>query len=291
MQHAFGQVGFVGLGAMSRLMAARLKAASYSVIAFDPAHDGDAFDGFELTASPAALAKRVDAILVAVPNDAALHQSMIAEGGALDGTRAGQLVVNFSTVSPSASIALAEAAAAKAVAYVEAPMSGSTPEAKDGQLVFLAGGSARAVDAARPMLDVLGRKTTHIGPVGQGAVTKLIVNGVMALGTAALAEGLAYGARAQLDRGMLIDVLSDLILISEHHKRKLAMARVDDYPSQFPGKLMSKDLGLLLDDARERGAPMTSMAAAAQLYAYAAHKYPDEDYASVIRVQEASARG
>ena len=101
--------------------------------------------------------------------------------------------------------------------------------------------------------------------VGDGAVTKLIINGVMALGTAALAEGLAYGARAELDRGVLIDVLSDLILVSEHHKRKLAMAKAGDYPAEFPTRLMSKDMGLLLADAGARGASMPSMAAAAQL--------------------------
>ncbi len=283
-------LGFVGFGAMPTRMAARLRDADYSVIAFDVAHDGGEIDGFPLTGSAATLAAKVDAILVAVPDDAALRQSMTAPGGALEGAREGQVIINFSTVSPTASKALAAAAAAKGVGYVEAPMSGSTHEAESGQLVFLAGGSDDDVAAAMPILDVVGRKTVHVGAVGDGAVTKLIVNGVMALGTAALAEGLAYGARAELDREMLIDVLSDLILVSEHHKRKLAMAKADSYPAEFPTKLMSKDMGLLLADARERGASMPSMAAAAQLFAYAARIHPDDDYASAISATEALAR-
>ena len=284
------RIGFVGFGAMPSRMAARLRDAGHPLIAFDPAHHGGEVDGFAMTHSPASLAKEVDAILVAVPNDAALHKSMIASGGALEGAREGQVIINFSTVSPGASKALAEAASAKGIGYVEAPMSGSTHEAESGDLVFLAGGSVDDVAAAMPMLDVMGRKTVHVGAVGDGAVTKLIINGVMALGTAALAEGLAYGARAELNRDVLIDVLSDLILVSEHHKRKLAMAKAGHYPAEFPTRLMSKDMGLLLADAGERGAAMPSMAAAAQMYAYAGRINPNDDYASAIGVVEALAR-
>lgn len=290
MADTLHRLGFVGFGAMPRRMAARLRDASCSVIAFDVAHHGGEIDGFPLTDSPASLAGQVDAILIGVPNDAALHQSMIAPGGALEGAREGQLLINFSTVSPAASKALAAAAAAKGVGYVEAPMSGSTPEAESGKLVFLVGGPDAYVEAARPILEVIGRKSVHVGAVGEGAVTKLIINGIMALGTAALAEGLAYGACAGLDRDVLIDVLSDLILVSDHHKRKLAMAKGGLYPPQFPTRLMSKDMGLLLEDARERGASMPSVAAAAQMYAYASKAHPDEDYASAIASMEALAR-
>ncbi len=284
------RLGFVGFGAMPRRMAMRLRDATFPVIAFDVAHDGGEVDGFPLTDSPASLAGKVDAILIAVPNDAALGQSMTAPGGALEGAREGQVIINFSTVSPGASKALAEAAAAKGIGYVEAPMSGSTREAESGKLVFLAGGSEDDVTAAMPILEIIGRKTVHVGAVGDGAVTKLIVNGIMALGTAALAEGLAYSARAGLDRDLLIEILSDLILVSEHHKRKLAMAREENYPAEFPTKLMSKDMGLLLADARERGVSMPSMAAAAQMYAYAGRVHPDDDYASAIATMEALAR-
>ena len=285
------KLGFVGFGAMLLRMAKRLQDTAHSVVAFDPGHEGSTYEGFPLAESASALARQVDAVLICVPNDAALHKTGEGPSGILEGAREGQLLVNFSTVSPGASQALAEAAKAKGLRYIETPMSGSTPEAETGHLVFLAGGDADDVAAAKDVLDVLGRKTVHVGPVGAGAVTKLIINGVMALGTAALAEGLAYGARAELDRGVLIDVLSDLILVSEHHKRKLAMAKAGDYPAQFPTHLMSKDMGLLLADARERGAPMPAMAAAAQTYAYADRDHAGEDYASAIAAMEALARG
>ncbi len=280
------RLGFVGFGAMSRRMAARLHDASFSVIAFDIAHPIGNLGGFALTKSPRSLAEEVDAVLVCVPNDHALAASMEAEDGALKGMRPGQLLINFSTVSPDASKALAEAANQREVRFVEAPMSGSTPEAESGKLVILASGSKADVEAAAPILDVVGRKTIRTGPIGDGLVIKLIVNGVMAMGTAALAEGLAYGVCSGVDRDVIIDVLSGLILVSEHHKRKLAMAKAGEYPSQFPTRLMSKDMGLLISDARTRGSPMPNMAAASQLYAYASQLHPDEDYASAIAAME-----
>ncbi|USI73916.1 NAD(P)-dependent oxidoreductase [Sphingomonas morindae] len=280
------KLGFVGFGAMPKRMAARLRDAGFQATVFDPYLKPDAIEGFKSVDSAPDLAREVEAILVAVPNDAALAKSMTGPGGALEGAREGQLLLNFSTVSPSASKRLAEAAAAQGVRYVETPMSGSTPEAESGKLVFLAGGRPEDIDAAKPILEVIGRRTVRIGEAGDGAVAKLIVNGIMATGTNALAEGLAYAARAGVDRDTLIDVLSDLILVSEHHKRKLAMARANDFPPQFPTRLMSKDMGLLLDDTRERGVSVPGMAAVAQLYAHAARVRPDDDYASAIAVAE-----
>ena len=290
MTDSLHRLGFVGFGAMPKRMAVRLRDASHSVSAFDIAHPAGELDGFPLGKSPRALAEQVDAVLVCVPNDHALAASTGGDDGALEGMRAGELLINFSTVSPDASRALAEAAHQRQVRYVEAPMSGSTPEAESGQLVFLAGGSEADVEAAAPILDVLGRKTIHAGPVGDGMVTKLIVNGVMAMGTTALAEGLAYGVRSGVERDVLIDVLSGLILVSEHHKRKLAMAKAGAYPAQFPTKLMSKDMGLLLSAAQACGSPMPAMAAASQLYAYASQLHPDEDYASAIAAMEGLVR-
>ncbi len=280
------KVGFVGFGAMAMPMAARLREAGFDVSAFDPRLQGKEVDGFPLVADAAALAREADAVIVSVPADDALAKASQGPGGILEGARKGLLLINTSTVSPGASKKLAEAAAKQGVRFVEAPMSGSTPEAEKGQLVVLAGGEADDVAAAKGILDVIGRKTVHVGPVGHGLALKLVVNGVMALGTAALAEGLAYGTKAGVDRDTLIETLQDLILVSEHHKRKLEMAKQGSYPAQFPTKLLSKDLGLLLAESAHHGVPMASMAAAAQLFALATNQHADEDYAAAISVAE-----
>ena len=275
---------------MAKPMAARLRDAGFSVIAFDPDYQEKEVDGFRLVADAAALAREVDAVIVSVPADAALAKASEGPGGILEGAKKGLLLINTSTVSPGASKKLAEAAARQGVRFVEAPMSGSTPEAEKGQLVVLAGGEADNVAAAKGILDVVGRKTVHVGPVGHGLVLKLIINGVMAMGTAALAEGLAYGTKAGVDRNTLIETLQDLVLVSEHHRRKLEMAKAGSYPPQFPTKLLAKDLGLLLAETAHHGVPMASTAAAAQLYILTTNKHADEDYAVAISVAEDLAR-
>ena len=280
------QLGFVGFGAMAKLMGVRLRDAGFQIVVFDPADHGDEVNGFRLLADAASVAKGVAAVIVSVPNDAAFEKASAGPGGILEGAQKGLLLINTSTVSPGASQKIAEASAKKGVRFVEAPVSGSTPEAKTGQLVVLAGGEDADVTAAKSILDVIGRKTIHAGPVGNGLVMKLVINGVMALGTAALAEGLAYGTKAGVDRDTLIETLQDLILVSEHHKRKLEMAKKRDYPAQFPTKLLSKDLGLLLAETARHGVPMASTAAAAQLFALATNAHADEDYASAISVAE-----
>lgn len=284
------KLGFVGFGAMAKPMAARLRDAGFSIVVFDPADHGQEINGFKLLPGAASVAKEVGAVIVSIPNDAALEAASQGAGGILEGAHEGLLIINTSTVSPGASKKLAEAAAKKGVRFLEAPMSGSTPEAKTGKLVMLVGGEKADVTAAKSVFDVVGRKTVHVGPVGHALVLKLVINGVMALGTAALAETLAYGTKAGVDRNTLIDTLQALILVSEHHRRKLEMAKQGSYPAQFPTKLLLKDLGLLLVETAHHGVPMASMAAAAQLYALAANHHADEDYAAAIAVAENLAR-
>ncbi len=279
-------LGFVGFGAMARKMAPRLRDAGYAVVVFDPAHQGAEIDGYPLMKNAASVAREVDVIIVSVPADAALEQSVEGHDGVLEGARKGLLLIDTSTVSPGASRKLAEAAARQGVRFVEAPVSGSTPEAETGKLVVLAGGEEADVAFAAPILNVIGQKTVYAGPAGQGIVMKLVINGVMALATAALAEGLCYGVTAGLDRDKLIETLLGLTIVAEHDRPKLEMARQGSYPARFATRLLSKDLGLLLMDAAIHGVPMGTMAAGAQLFSLATIKHADEDYAAAIAAME-----
>ena len=279
-------LGFVGFGAMARKMAPRLRDAGYVVVVFDPAHHGDDIDGYKLMKNAASVAREVETVIVSVPADAALEQSVQGQGGILEGARKGLLLIDTSTVSPGASRKIAEAASRHGVRFVEAPVSGSTPEAETGKLVVLAAGEAADVAFAAPVLDVIGRKTIYAGPAGQGIVLKLVINGVMALATAALAEGIGYGVAAGLNREMLIKTLMGLTIVAEHDHPKLEMALQGAYPARFATRLLSKDLGLLLADAAKHGVPMGTMAAASQLFSFATIKHADEDYAAAIALME-----
>ncbi|MFT9445298.1 NAD(P)-dependent oxidoreductase [Gluconobacter japonicus] len=279
------KIGFIGYGAMARLMGANLRRAGYSVVAFAPSGGKDET---EMLPTPRAIAEAADVIILCVPNDAAENQSLNGENGMLAGISAGKLVLDTSTVSPEQALALAKTGAEHGFIVLEAPMSGSTPEAEKGELVMLAGGDAETLERAKPILDVIGKLTIHAGPIGSAARLKLVINGIMGATLNVVAEGVSFGLSAGLDREVLFDALQQVAVISPHHKRKLKMAQDKSFPSQFPTRLMSKDMGLLMDAGRKAGAFMPAMAIADQALALSNRRHADEDYSALIGAMEHS---
>ncbi|MFT9381159.1 NAD(P)-dependent oxidoreductase [Gluconobacter sp. P5B12] len=279
------KIGFIGYGAMAQRMGANLRRAGYSVVAFAPSGGKDET---EMLSSPRAIAEAADVIILCVPNDAAENQSLQGENGMLAGISAGKLVLDTSTVSPEQALALAKLAAENGFVVLDAPMSGSTPEAETGDLVMLVGGDAETVERAKPILDVIGKLTIHAGPAGSAARLKLVVNGVMGATLNVIAEGVSYGLKAGIDRDVLFDTLQQVAVVSPHHKRKLKMGQDKSFPSQFPTRLMSKDMGLLMDAGRKVGAFMPAMAIADQALGLSNRQHADEDYSALIGAMEHS---
>lgn len=279
------KIGFIGYGAMARLMGANLRRAGYSVVAFAPSGGKDET---EMLPTPRAIAEAADVIILCVPNDAAENQSLNGENGMLAGISAGKLVLDTSTVSPEQALALAKTGAEHGFIVLEAPMSGSTPEAEKGELVMLAGGDAETLERAKPILDVIGKLTIHAGPIGSAARLKLVINGIMGATLNVVAEGVSFGLSAGLDRDVLFDALQQVAVISPHHKRKLKMAQDKSFPSQFPTRLMSKDMGLLMDAGRKAGSFMPAMAIADQALALSNRRHADEDYSALLGAMEHS---
>ncbi|MFT8800453.1 MAG: NAD(P)-dependent oxidoreductase [Gluconobacter cerinus] len=279
------KIGFIGYGAMAQRMGANLRRAGYSVVAFAPSGGKDET---EMLPSPRAIAEAADVIILCVPTDAAENQSLQGENGMLAGISAGKLVLDTSTVSPEQALALAKIAAENGFVVLDAPMSGSTPEAETGDLVMLVGGDAETVERAKPILDVVGKLTIHAGPAGSAARLKLVVNGVMGATLNVIAEGVSYGLKAGIDRDVLFDTLQQVAVVSPHHKRKLKMGQDKSFPSQFPTRLMSKDMGLLIDAGRKVGAFMPAMAIADQALGLSNRQHADEDYSALIGAMEHS---
>lgn len=279
------KIGFIGYGAMARLMGANLRRAGYSVVAFAPSGGKDET---EMLPTPRAIAETADVIILCVPNDAAENQSLNGENGMLAGISAGKLVLDTSTVSPEQALALAKTGAEHGFIVLEAPMSGSTPEAEKGELVMLAGGDAETLERAKPILDVIGKLTIHAGPIGSAARLKLVINGIMGATLNVVAEGVSFGLSSGLDRDVLFNALQQVAVISPHHKRKLKMAQDKSFPSQFPTRLMSKDMGLLMDAGRKVGAFMPAMAIADQALALSNRRHADEDYSALLGAMEHS---
>ncbi|OAZ76908.1 3-hydroxyisobutyrate dehydrogenase, mitochondrial [Acetobacter pasteurianus] len=278
-------IGFIGFGAMASRMAAHLEKAGYATLAYTPSGKGG--DGVtHFLPTPAEVANKADIVLACVPDDEALAASMYGPQGVLAGIKADGLLLNTSSVSPEAADALQKAGQEKNICVIDCPVSGSTPEAEYANLVILAGGDDAAIARAQPIFDKIGRITIHAGPSGSGARLKLVINGIMGAGLAAVAEGIAYGLAAGLDRSMLFDALDEMAVISPHHKRKIKMAKAGDFSPQFPARLMQKDMRLLMDAAARLAVPAPTLAAVTQQLSLARRAAEDADYSVLIGVME-----
>ncbi|WP_336944978.1 NAD(P)-dependent oxidoreductase [Asaia sp. HN010] len=281
------KIGFIGYGAMGALMGKNLRKAGYGVSAYTPSgRQQDAETPVVKTAS--LLAAQSDILILCVPNDAAIFATVEGAEGVLAGARAGTLILNTSTISPEATERLDALARSKELRFVDSPMSGSTPEAEKGELVMLVGASHDDLEAARPVLSAIGKLSIHAGAVGAGTKLKLVINGIMGATLNVIAEAVGYGLSSGLDRAMLYEALAQVAVVSPHHKRKLASAERGDFTAQFPTRLMSKDMGLLVSAARRTHAFCPSIAVADQALALSSKRHANDDYAALLGAIEKS---
>lgn len=278
-------IGFIGFGAMASRMGANLTKAGYRIAAYTPSGKGGD-GGTRFLPSARALAAEADIVLVSVPDDEALAKALHGPEGVLAGLKEGGVLINTSTIAPETAEALDKEGTARGLHVIDAPVAGSTPEAESGNLIVLAGGTADAIGRVQKVFDAVGRLTIHAGPAGCGTKLKLVINGIMGSTLAVVAEGVAYGLAAGLERSMLFDALDEVPVISPHHKRKLKAAKAGDFSPQFPARLMQKDMRLLLTSAARQTAPLPAMAAATQSLSLTRRRHPDEDYSALFAVME-----
>ncbi len=289
-------IGFIGLGGMGRRMALRLLAAGYVVTGYDRARthevDLERF-GASIAASPRELAAAADVVMSSVTDDAAVEDVMYGPQGVLAGARPRTVIIDVSTVLPDTSLQLFQSGRARSIDVLDAPVSGSLPQAEQGQLVVFVGGERPVFDRCRPILGVLGKASFYMGPSGSGSTTKLCTNTLLGLGLQALAEAVALGERAGLPRDRLLDALSETSVVSPSQRSKFDNIKRDEYPATFPQRLMFKDFALVLREALALSVPVPATAAAAQVaaseHARETVEAVDEDFSAVVRAMEESA--
>ena len=234
-----------------------------------------------------ALAASADIVLSSVADDAALAQVMYGGEGALAGAKPGSVFMDLSTVHPRESVLLSECGRAGGVDVLDAPVSGSTPQAERGLLVLFVGGKQSVYQRCQAVFGALGKTAVYMGPSGSGSTTKLCVNALLGMGMQALAEALALGERAGLPRGRLLGALAETSVLSPSQRSKFDNIQRDVYPATFPQRLMFKDFGLILQRALELAVAMPATAAAAQVAATErareAAAHVDDDLSAVVR--------
>jgi len=285
------KVGFIGLGIMGSLQAMNLAKAGVELTVFnrtrEKADDWAAEHGGTVVDSPKAVAEASDVVITMVVDGAQVEQMLLGEDGALAGARPGTLFVDMSTIAPATARSLAERLSAEGHAFVDAPVTGSSPKAEAGTLTIMCGGATDDVERARPLFEVMGEKVVHAGEAGQGQAVKVLSQGVTAVNCATLAQAITVGRRIGLDLGALLEVMTGGSSDSTMRALK-GQAMVDhDIPVLFKLEHMLKDVVLCLEEARGAGASFPFAGLAGELYSAGVGRgLGQEDFGAVLEVVE-----
>lgn len=281
------RVAILGLGIMGGGMARRLLSSGFHVVVFNRSQEKSlsvAKAGALVAESPKDAASRADVVLSMVSDDIASRAVWLGANGALAGVSAESILIESSTLSVGWVKELSALASQRGCEFLDAPVTGTKPHAASGELFFMVGGSDSALEKVRSVLSVLGREVLHLGPVGSGALIKLINNFVCGVEAAAFAEAIALVDRSGLNREKSIAVLESSALASPLIKRIVSSMKTNDYAPNFPLKLMTKDLGYAISEAKNAGASLTTAAPALDVFQHAAGEgLGDLDFSAVVK--------
>ena len=263
-------IGFIGLGIMGSPMAANLVKAGFDVAGHTRSRAGLdrlAAAGGRPVGGIAAAVAEADVVITMLPDSPDVEQVVLGPDGILAHARAGTLLIDMSTVRPRTARAVASAAATRGVRPLDAPVSGGEQGAVAGTLSIMVGGAAADAEAARPVLEALGSTIVHVGPAGAGqtvkAANQLVVAGTIQLVAEAIVLLEAAGVDAEAGLRLLAGGLAGSTVLD----RRAASMLARSFAPGFRVDLHHKDLGIMLDAAREAGAVVPVGALLAQLMA------------------------
>jgi 3-hydroxyisobutyrate dehydrogenase-like beta-hydroxyacid dehydrogenase len=256
-------IGFIGLGALGAPMAANLLNAGFPLTLHNRSRQREAFlleRGAAAAANPAEVARRSSILCLCLSDDAAVEAVLFEDDGAagngaskaaIHGLQPGSLLIDFSTISPATTRRLAERLEAAGVAWLDAPVTGGTEGARAGTLSVLVGGEAADLERARPLLEVIGGRITHLGPLAAGQQAKAVNQVLVAGSYGAVAEALALGQRLGLPMEQLVEALQDGAAGSWALTHRSGHMLNGQHPLGFRLALHRKDLAIALSAASE----------------------------------------
>jgi len=248
------RVGFIGLGNMGGRMTRRLVDAGIEVVGYDADPARAAAAGARAAGSVREVVEAADVVMLSLPDSKVVEAVVEGEGGVLSACRKGQVVADLSTAAASSTIRLAGRFAERGAAYVDAGISGGAAAAEKGTLTLMVGGDAQAVESIGWAFAPFSSKVVVMGASGAGHTTKLLNNFLNAVSLAATAEVMVAGKKAGLDLHRLLDVLNSSSGVNFATINRFPRIVDGDYlEGGLTGKLMTKDLLLYVDCARELG--------------------------------------
>ena len=277
-------IGFIGLGLMGSRLTHRLNSNGWKIQAWNrskgPADEAKR-EGIMIAPSISRLVAHSDVVLSCLANDAAVQSVYFDKGGVFCSVEPGTVILEMSTISPELSRKLHWEASARGVNFLDVAISGSTPAVDAGTITLLAGGDNETFDQCMPIFESIAKQWFLIGPGSSGIQMKLVVNLLLGLHMQALAEAVSLGEHLQMDRDVLLEVLSKTAVIAPAMVGKIWKIKERNYEPQFPLRLMSKDMDLVMNAARTSGADLPAASVAQSVLAFNVPASGDLDLSAI----------
>jgi 3-hydroxyisobutyrate dehydrogenase-like beta-hydroxyacid dehydrogenase len=280
------RVAFLGLGIMGRSMAANLVKAGHELTVWNRTPGKDV-EGARSAASPAEAATGAEVIWMCVSDTKAVEAVLFGPQGVEQSLTQGMILVDSSTISPSATRKFAERVRPKGVDYVDAPMTGSKVAAESGTLIFMVGGEEAAIEKLKPLFAAMGKLFFRMGETSKGQAAKLAMNLQIALIYEGFAEALTLATKLGVNAETLLPVVQASMVHSGVVEYKAPFVLKRDFSPNFPLRLMHKDIRLALEAAKEVRAKLPGLETVEEIYEMATEDgHGNLDYAATLTLLE-----
>lgn len=284
------KVGFIGLGTMGHPMARHILKKGYDLVIYNRTIEKmNALEqeGAIVAHSPREVAEQTDIVFTMLTADAAVEEVILGEDGVIYGAKHGLIVVDSSTISPATSKKVAAELVKTDVEMLDAPVTGSEPQAIEGTLTFMVGGKKEIYEKCLPLFNVMGKNSYYMGEHGKGSYTKLANNSLAAINLLAFSEAMTMAAKAGINPETFVKVVSGGGARSAMVENKAEKVMNRDFTPHFMAQLLHKDLGLAADVAKELELSTPMLGVGKEIFQMAKAKgYGAEDMSAVIKCYE-----
>ena len=280
------RVAFLGLGIMGRAMAANMAKAGNEVKVWNSTARPPV-EGAVTAVSPAEAAQDAEVVWMCVADTEAVERVLFGSDGVEQSLHEGMVVVDSSTIAPSATRQFAERVRQRGSDYVDAPVTGSKIGAEKAQLIFIAGGQQQTIAYLDPLFKAMGKAVLHMGDVSMGQAAKLAMNLNIALIYEGFAESLVLARKLGVDPAKMVELIQASMVKSGVVEYKAPFVLRHDFSPNFPLRLMLKDIHLMLEAARQNRVKLPALETVQELYELATEEgQQDQDYAAMLTLLE-----
>lgn len=287
------RVGYIGLGLMGKSIAHNILKAGFPLVVHNRSRGAVeelAAEGAKIAVSPVEVASQVDVVFTNLPDSPDVEQVVLGPRGIVEAAHAGLIYVDNSTIKPASARRIADVLGEKGVLCLDAPVSGGDIGAKQGTLAIMVGGPAEALEQVRPVFEAMGKTITHVGEAGAGQIAKAANQIMVAAQMVAMGELLIFARKAGADPEKVIQAIRGGAAQCWTLDVKPPRLFQGNRSPGFKAYMQAKDMGIVLDTARQYEIPLPSAALHTQLFnAMLAMGQGELDNSAVIGVIEALA--